>query len=68
MSKADIFKTLANKETWSIEQVLKLLCGPSNPSAIIRGESYQPIGELHETVTNQGRYSRKNYEPEGRRI
>jgi hypothetical protein len=56
MSKADIFKTLANKETWSIEEVLELLCGPSNPSAIIRGETHEPIGELLETAANQGRF------------
>ena len=56
MSKADIFKTLANKETWSIEEVLELLCGPSNPSAIIRGEAHQPMGELLETAANQGRF------------
>ena len=58
MSKADIFKTLANKETWSIEEVLELLCGPSWPSDIIRGEAHQPMGELLETAANQGRFGR----------
>ena len=56
MNKADIYKTLADKEIWSIEEVLELLCGPSNPSAIIRGETHQPMGELLETAANQGRF------------
>ena len=56
MNDPDIFKTLTNKETWSIEEVLELLCGPSNPSAIIRGETHQPMGELLETAANQGRF------------
>jgi hypothetical protein len=56
MKNADIFTTLTNKETWSIEEVLELLCGPANPSAIIRGETHQPMGELLETAANQGRF------------
>ena len=56
MSDADTYKTLTNKETWSIEELLELLCGPSNPSAIIRGETHQPMGELLETAANQGRF------------
>ena len=56
MSDTDLYKTLANKETWSIEEVLMLLCVPSDPSAIIRGETHRPIGELLETAGNQGRF------------
>ena len=56
MSDADTYKTLTNKETWSIEELLELLCGPSNPSAIIRGEIHQPMGKLLETAANQGRF------------
>ncbi len=56
MSDTDLYKTLANKETWSIEEVLALLCGPSNLSAIIRGETHEPMGELLETAANQGRF------------
>jgi len=56
MNDPDIFKTLTNKETWSIEEILELLCGSSNPSAIIRGEIHQPMGELLETAANQGRF------------
>ena len=56
MKNADIFTTLTNKETWSIEEVLELFYGPSNPSAIIRGETHQPMGELLETAANQGRF------------
>jgi hypothetical protein len=56
MSDTDLYKTLANKETWSIEEVLALLCGPSDPSAIIRGETHQPIGEHLEAAANQGRF------------
>jgi hypothetical protein len=58
MSDTDLYKTLANKETWSIEEVLKLLCGPSDPSAIIRGETHRPMGELLETAANQGRFGK----------
>ena len=56
MKNADIFTTLTNKETWSIEEVLELFYGPSNPSAIIRGETHEPMGELLETAANQGRF------------
>ena len=56
MSKADIFKNLANNDTWSIEEVLKLLCGPSNPSAIIPKKPHQPMGELLETAASEGRF------------
>jgi hypothetical protein len=33
-----------------------LFYGPSNPSAIIRGETHEPMGELLETAANQGRF------------
>jgi hypothetical protein len=56
MNKSNSIDHLKNKETWSIEEVLELLCGPSNPSAIIRGEIHQPMGELLETAANQGRF------------
>jgi hypothetical protein len=56
MNKSNLIEHLKSQETWSIEEVLELLCGPSNPSAIIRGESHQPMGELLETAANQGRF------------
>jgi hypothetical protein len=56
MNKSNSIDHLKNKETWSIEEVLELLCGPSNPSAIIRGEIHRPMGELLETAANQGRF------------
>ncbi len=57
MNKTYSIEYFENQETWSIQEVLKLLCGPSsNPSAIIRGETHQPMGELLETAANQGRF------------
>jgi hypothetical protein len=56
MNKSNSIDHLKNKETWNIEEVLGLLYGPSNPSAIIRGEIHQPMGELLETAANQGRF------------
>jgi hypothetical protein len=56
MKKSNSIDHLKNKETWSIEEVLELFFCPSNPSAIIRGEIHQPIGELLEAAANQGRF------------
>lgn len=56
MSDTSIFKTLASKETWSIDEVIGLLCGPCNSSSVIRGEINRPLGELLETAANQGRF------------
>ena len=41
MNKSNSIDHLKNKETWSIEEVLELLCGPSNPSTVIRGETHK---------------------------
>ena len=56
MNKSNSIDHLKNKETWSIEEVLALLCGPSNPLTVIRGETHQPMGKLLETAANQGRF------------
>ncbi|HIF02903.1 MAG TPA: hypothetical protein EYQ84_06230 [Nitrospinaceae bacterium] len=56
MNKSNSIDHLKNKETWSIEEVLELLCGPSNPSTVIRGETHKPMGKLLETAANQGRF------------
>jgi hypothetical protein len=60
MNKSNSIDHLKNKETWSIEEVLELLCGPSNPSTVIRGETHKPMGKLLETAANQGRFGRIN--------
>ena len=56
MNKSNSIDHLKNKETWSIEEVLELLCGPSNPSTVIRGKTHKPMGKLLETAANQGRF------------
>jgi hypothetical protein len=56
MNDTDIYKTLASKEVWSIEEVLELLCSCADPSAIILGKTHRPMGELLETAANQGRF------------
>ena len=56
MNKSALIEHLKSQEIWSIEEVLKLFYGPSNPSDIIRGETHEPMGELLETAANQGRF------------
>jgi len=56
MNKSALIEHLKSQEIWSIEEVLELFYGPSNPSAIIRGETHEPMGELLETAANQGRF------------
>ena len=41
MNKSNSIDHLKNKEIWSIEEVLELLCGPSNPSTVIRGATHK---------------------------
>jgi len=56
MSDTNIYEILASKETWSIDEIIELLCGSCNPSSVIRGEIHDPLGELLETAANQGRF------------
>ena len=56
MNESSLIEHLKNQEIWNIEEVLELFYGPSNPSAIIRGETHEPMGELLETAANQGRF------------
>ena len=56
MNKSALIEHLKSQEIWSIEEVLKLFYGPSNPSDIIRGETHEPMGELLENAANQGRF------------
>jgi hypothetical protein len=56
MNKSALIEHLKSQEIWSIEEVLELFYGPSNPSAIIRGETHEPMGELLENAANQGRF------------
>ena len=61
MSNTSIFKTLANKETWNISDVLRLLCGSlkaHEPESIILCQSRQPLGKLMEAAADNGRFGK----------
>jgi hypothetical protein len=61
MQKIDKLEFLPDHETWNISDVLRLLCGAMETDeaiSVIMCQHKQPLGELMETVANQGRFGR----------